>query len=216
MNEEEKSPELNFTNEGGSEESFEQNNSVEQTQSYTPPKSGRHKEAICPCPKCVKKREKKARAEERRKPDSNEKKDEENTGAKTLEETLEEYEEIPADERERLNKEAEETARKVKPIISGYMLLLAVDGLFPGLVLWIFKRTNKAARLIEVESIKLSKEQRELLEPVADEAAQYIFKEMHPLAAFALSVGFVYSGNISQQISKIRVAEAKKEENKKK
>lgn len=82
-------------------------------------------------------------------------------------------------------------------IISGATLLLVADAVLPGGLLKILRIISPSMiKGVKAQDIKMSPEQREALEPVADAAAKEIFDNMPPIKALVVSLAFVYGGNI--------------------
>lgn len=93
---------------------------------------------------------------------------------------------------------AQQPAPTVTPLISGYVLLLVTNAIAPAVVMRVMKLIKPDAikkGQLTAKKIALTKEQRQELEPVANEAAKYIFANMHPVQAFIISAGFIYFGN---------------------
>jgi hypothetical protein len=89
----------------------------------------------------------------------------------------------------------------VTPVISGYMLLLICDFVFPSvIVLVIGKLSKNLKKKIVAKNLKLTKEEKKELEPLANEAVKYMFSDMHPLTAFAVSLGSIYIGKTFEQL----------------
>lgn len=81
-------------------------------------------------------------------------------------------------------------------IIDGYMLLTICDVFFP----MIFKMFWKEAKRIKDKDIRLSKDQKEHLEPLADEIAQAALSFMDPSILFIVLMGASYKQNIDDAI----------------
>lgn len=89
----------------------------------------------------------------------------------------------------------------MSPVISGYMLLLICDFVFPSvIVLVIGKLSKNLKKKIVAKNLKLTKEEKKELEPLANEAVKYMFSDMHPLTAFAVSLGSIYIGKTFEQL----------------
>jgi hypothetical protein len=79
--------------------------------------------------------------------------------------------------------------------IEGYILLLVVDVVFP----FVFAFANNALdKKIKVDAtdLKLSDMDFKKLEPLADQAADYIAVEINPIAGFFLVSTFMYGSNL--------------------
>lgn len=73
-----------------------------------------------------------------------------------------------------------------KPYISGYVLLMVADVLFPPLVGFLFRR--------DVTALRLTKEERDKLEPIADRAAMDVLGGLSPTALFFSTTFAIYAG----------------------
>jgi hypothetical protein len=83
-----------------------------------------------------------------------------------------------------------------RSIIDGYMLLTICDVFFP----MVFKMFWKEAKKLKDKDIRLSKDQKEHLEPLADEIAQAALSFMDPAMLFIVLVGASYKQNIDDAI----------------
>lgn len=81
------------------------------------------------------------------------------------------------------------------PLITGYLLLIVIDAMAPGLVVlsvkWATGRTDIAA-----ETLRLGESDRKAVEPLADEAAKVIMARMNPVAMFGLVMVAMYAMRI--------------------
>jgi len=80
-----------------------------------------------------------------------------------------------------------------KTIISGYMMLLIIDLVFPNVLIFAYNRikgTNLSAT-----DLMLSSDQKSELEPLADEAAKSLSMEVNPMTLFLISMGTFYAAN---------------------
>jgi hypothetical protein len=87
----------------------------------------------------------------------------------------------------------------VKNIVDGYMLLTLMDTFFPMLL----KLAYKKAKRIKDKDIQLSKDQKEHLEPIADEISQQLLSFMDPVSLFFVMAGAMYFQNTTEAISKL-------------
>ena len=83
-------------------------------------------------------------------------------------------------------------------IIDGYMLLTICDAFFP----WILKMFFKKAKGIPDKEIRLSKDQKEHMEPIADEIAQSFLSFMDPVTLFFILQGAMYKQNLDDAIQR--------------
>lgn len=74
------------------------------------------------------------------------------------------------------------------PIMSGYLLLVAIDGFAPAIIRFFFRRDTSALKLTEGEMKRL--------EPLADAAAKQLFANVSPAEMFAISIAGVYAAKI--------------------
>lgn len=85
----------------------------------------------------------------------------------------------------------------VKNIVDGYMLLTLMDTFFP----MILKLAYKKAKRLKDKDIQLSKDQKEHLEPIADEIAQQLLSFMDPVSLFFVMAGAMYWQNTSEALA---------------
>lgn len=83
-------------------------------------------------------------------------------------------------------------------IIDGYMLLTVCDTFFP----WLFKMFYKKAKDIKDKDIRLSKDQKEHMAPLADEIAAASLSFMDPTTLFFILMGSIYKQNIDDAIQR--------------
>lgn len=76
--------------------------------------------------------------------------------------------------------------------ISGYVLLMICDFIFPFGISVFFTRVLK--RKIDADKLQLTGKEFSKLEPLADAAARQISVQISPLSAFALALASVYGG----------------------
>lgn len=95
-------------------------------------------------------------------------------------------------------------------LLSGYMLLSLIDFIFPPLVKWVYGFTNKDAKEVEASSICLTPDQKKEMNDSADIVARALFEYVNPLVIFTIALFVSYSGNMQQQIAKVRENKKKK------
>ena len=83
-------------------------------------------------------------------------------------------------------------------IIDGYMLLTVCDTFFP----WLFKMFYKKAKDIKDKDIRLSKDQKEHMAPLADEIAAASLSFMDPTTLFFILMGSIYKQNIDDAVQR--------------
>lgn len=79
--------------------------------------------------------------------------------------------------------------------ITGGLLLICVDALMPATIIKVLSIFDKDLKTIKTKEIKLSSEQIEDLEPLANEAVKGIVMTMSPMSAFLTALMMVYAGN---------------------
>jgi len=83
----------------------------------------------------------------------------------------------------------------VSKFINGAIFLMIMDAVFPMAFTWILSFINPKYKNIKPEArqkLKLTKEEKEMLEEGANEVVKYLFSESDPLTIFAVSMCFVY------------------------
>jgi len=88
----------------------------------------------------------------------------------------------------------------VKNIVDGYMLLTLMDTFFP----MILKLAYKKAKKLKDKDIQLSKDQREHLEPIADEISQQLLSFMDPVSLFFVMSGAMYFQNTTEALANVK------------
>lgn len=88
----------------------------------------------------------------------------------------------------------------VKNVIDGYMLITLMDTFFP----FLLKLAWKKAKKLKDKDIQLSKDQREHLEPIADEIAQQLLSFLDPVSLFFIMAGAMYFQNTSEALSNVK------------
>jgi hypothetical protein len=80
--------------------------------------------------------------------------------------------------------------------IEGYILLLATDTVFPTLLAFINNLIDKKHKKISADELRLAEKDFNKLEPLADQAADYMTIHLNPVAGFFLISAFMYTNNI--------------------
>ena len=88
--------------------------------------------------------------------------------------------------------------------LSGKMLLLLIDFVFPLLSLKIVSMFDSRAQKIKVSEIKLTKEEKTELEPFADEVSKYLTEYINPLYALPILLTITYSGKIMIALENVK------------
>jgi hypothetical protein len=94
----------------------------------------------------------------------------------------------------RKRKKGESSAESFR--IEGYILLLATDTLFPTLLAWVNNMVDKKHRKLMASDLQLSQKDFDKLEPLADQAADYMSVNLNPIAGFFLVSAFMYTNNM--------------------
>jgi hypothetical protein len=81
-----------------------------------------------------------------------------------------------------------------KTIVSGYMMLMIIDLVFPNVVVLLYKKL-KGDTNITASDMQLTLDQKEELQPLADEAAKTLNVEVNPMYLFLISLGTYYTAN---------------------
>ena len=89
--------------------------------------------------------------------------------------------------------QAEQNAAKY---LTGAILLMMIDAVIPSLVIKLLSYSDEKYKALNVKKVKLSTEQFTQLEPLANEAVKQIVIQLSPLAAFFLTAGVLYTGNV--------------------
>lgn len=80
--------------------------------------------------------------------------------------------------------------------ISGALLLICMDALMPGIVLYIAGMVDRKYKGVKASKLRMSKEEKTELEPLADEMVKLLFGFVHPAIAFLIAVGVIYAGKL--------------------
>ena len=79
--------------------------------------------------------------------------------------------------------------------INGYVLLLATDVVFPFAFAGINNLLDKKTK-VKTEDLQLSEKDFSKLEPLADQAADYLMINLNPVAGYFIMCGFMYGNNL--------------------
>jgi len=80
--------------------------------------------------------------------------------------------------------------------IEGYIFLLAIDTIYPTVLSVINNMIDKKHRKLTVTELQLSEKDFNKLEPLADQAADYMSVNINPIAGFFLVATFMYANNM--------------------
>lgn len=87
--------------------------------------------------------------------------------------------------------------------IRGSLLLIMIDAIMPNLLIKLLGMVSPSYRSINPNKIKMSKEQRDQMEPLANEMVNVLFGNMPAHQMFFVCLTFVYAGNIMEEVNKI-------------
>ena len=80
--------------------------------------------------------------------------------------------------------------------ITGGMLLILIDALAPAIIVKIFHYVSpKTKGALKAKAVKMSEEQMEAIEPIANEAMKEVFLQMKPSQALIFAIFATYAGN---------------------
>jgi hypothetical protein len=80
--------------------------------------------------------------------------------------------------------------------VSGYILLLAIDTVMPNAMAFINNMIDKKHDKINPGDLRLSEKDMQEIEPLADQAADYLTFNLNPVAGFFIAAAFLYTNNI--------------------
>ena len=80
--------------------------------------------------------------------------------------------------------------------IEGYVLLTIVDVVYPFTLSWLNNLLDKKGKRISASDLQLAEKDFNKLEPLADQAADYLAININPIAAFFLVATFMYANNL--------------------
>ena len=90
----------------------------------------------------------------------------------------------------------QKTQSEVSALINGAMLLMCIDFIAPGVILWLLKFVDPKYKQIKAAKIKLTKDEKKDLEPLADAVAKQLLLNISPMAAFTILITFAYGSKI--------------------
>ena len=80
--------------------------------------------------------------------------------------------------------------------ITGGMLLILIDALAPAIIVKIFHYVSpKTKGALKAKAVKMSDDQMEAIEPIANEAMKEVFLQMKPAQALVFAIFATYAGN---------------------
>lgn len=80
--------------------------------------------------------------------------------------------------------------------ISGALLLIVMDAVFPSAIILIAGYVDKKYKYVDKSKLKLEKDEKKELEPLADEMIKIFFGMVHPAVAFFVCSGLLYAGKL--------------------
>lgn len=91
------------------------------------------------------------------------------------------------------NNQSEVNASKY---LTGAIILMMVDAVIPSVLIKMMSIANPKYKSIKTKEIKMSKEQKNDLEPLADEVVKSMTVNMSPMTAFLVCTSLIYGTNI--------------------
>jgi hypothetical protein len=82
--------------------------------------------------------------------------------------------------------------------IEGFILLIAVDTLFPFTLAFLNNLLDKKGKRITPQDLQLDQKSFDKLEPLADQAADYLSFNINPVAGFFIASSLMYANNLIQ------------------
>lgn len=83
-----------------------------------------------------------------------------------------------------------------RSLISGFMLLMVADALIPSLFSFVYSKVK--GKKIDSRKLRLSKQEREEMRELADEAAKFMLLSLNPVSQLAIVMGAMYFGKIME------------------
>jgi hypothetical protein len=80
--------------------------------------------------------------------------------------------------------------------LTGAIVLMMIDAVIPSVLIKMMSMANPKYKQIKTKEIKLSKEQKNDLEPLADEVVKQMTVTMSPMTAFLVCTSLIYGTNI--------------------
>ncbi len=108
--------------------------------------------------------------------------------------------EAPKTRKGRTKKSEPEPEAEPPQLISGALLVLMIDLVFPNIIAVVNNKVSKDK--IKAKDLSLKNEQKKELEPMADEVAKEIQLKMNPLVALIVTLAGIYGVNLMALKSK--------------
>lgn len=80
--------------------------------------------------------------------------------------------------------------------LTGAIILMMVDAVIPSVLIKMMSMVNPKYKTIRTKEIKMSKDQKNDLEPLADEVVKSMTMNMSPMTAFLVCTSLIYGTNI--------------------
>lgn len=80
--------------------------------------------------------------------------------------------------------------------LTGSLILIMIDAVLPSIIVKVMSMINPKYKSIKTKQIKLSKEQKDDLEPLANEVVKTITVNMSPTSAFVVCLSLIYGSNV--------------------
>jgi hypothetical protein len=84
-------------------------------------------------------------------------------------------------------------------LITGYLFLLAVNSVYPDILLWMLSRASKKYRGLDADNISLDETELQMIEPIADEVVRIYLPKLNPLLLLFIAMNAMYFGNIKKE-----------------
>jgi hypothetical protein len=89
---------------------------------------------------------------------------------------------------------------ETQTLITGYLFLLAVNSVYPDMLLWVLARANKKFRGIDSDNITLDSDDLQMIEPIADEVVKIYLPKMNPALLLFVCMNAMYYQNIKKEV----------------
>ncbi len=80
--------------------------------------------------------------------------------------------------------------------ISGMLFLIAIDAIFPSVLLKLIGWFDKKYKYLDKSTLRLTPTEKKELEPLAESVVKILFGHVHPAVAFAVTLAIIYAGKI--------------------
>lgn len=84
--------------------------------------------------------------------------------------------------------------------LTGAIILMMVDAVIPSVLIKMMSMANPKYKSIRTKDVKMSKDQKNDLEPLADEVVKSMVVSMSPMTAFLVCTSLIYGTNIMSAV----------------